>query len=237
VVSEDDEGISRFSLLQQDLSSGRQSRMVLYVFDLMHLDGRDLMPLPLTARKAALARLIGRAQNGQVRLSRLLEERGPVLLRRACEMGLEGIISKRAEARYNSGRGRDWLKAKCSDRQEFVVAGFVPSTTDAHAVGALVLAFYRSGKLAYAGRTGTGFTHESARTLYRMLRAHERKTSPLDQVPKEERGRRKPVWVEPILVVEVDFHGWTHEDRVRQAAFQGVRHDKSSKEVVREVKL
>ena len=99
-----------------------------------------------------------------------------------------------------------------------------------------MLGFYERGKLRYAGRIGTGFTHDTARTLYRTLKARARKTSPFEPVPKEERGRREPVWVEPKIVVEVDFHGWTHGERVRQASFQGVREDKSAKEVVREVK-
>ncbi len=235
LVAEDKDGISRFSLLQQDLKAGRHDRMVLYAFDLMHLDGANLEPVALSERKAALARLLGRGRKrGPLRFSESIREAGPSLLRHACELGLEGIISKLADAPYRSGRGRDWLKTKCSDRQEFVVAGFAPSSADAHAVGALVLAVNDHGKLRYAGRTGTGFTHDVARSLYRKLRAHARKTSPLDPVPKEERGARKPVWVEPRTVVEVDFHGWTHGDRVRQASFQGVREDKPARDVVRE---
>ena len=117
-----------------------------------------------------------------------------------------------------------------------MVAGFAPSSADAHAVGALVLAVYDHGKLRYAGRTGTGFTHETARALYRKLKPHARKTSPFEPVPKEERGARTPVWVEPKIVVEVDFHGWTQGDRVRQASFQGLREDKAAKDVVREEK-
>jgi len=233
LVSEDAKGISRFSLLQQDLKARRHDRMVFYVFDLMHLDGVDLRTRTLTERKAALAKLLARARNA-VRLSESLTERGPVLLKQACKMGLEGIVSKLADAPYRSGRGHEWLKSKCSDRQEFVVAGFAPSTADAHAVGALVLAVYERGKLKYAGRTGTGFTHDTARQLLRALKARERKTSALETVPKEERGRRAPIWVEPNMVVEVDFRGWTHGDRVRQASFQGVREDKPAKQVVRE---
>jgi bifunctional non-homologous end joining protein LigD len=236
LVAHDSKGISRFSLLQQDLTSGRQGRMVLCAFDLMHLNGADLKSLPLAARKTALAQLLRRGHDRHLRFSRSLHGHGPALLRHACKLGLEGIISKRADARYHCGRGRDWLKAKCSDRQELVVAGFAPSSAYAHAVGALVLAFYRRGKLCYAGRTGTGFTHDTARTLYRSLKAHARKTSPFRPVPKDEQGRRKPIWVEPKMVVEVDFHGWTQGDRVRQASFQGVRRDKLAKEVVREVK-
>ena len=237
LVVEDAKGISRFSLLQQDLSAGRHGRMVLYAFDLMHFNGADLKPLSLALRKAALSKLLRRGHDrAHLRFSRSLRQRGPVLFKQACKMGLEGIMSKLTDAPYHSGRGRDWVKAKCSDRQELVVAGFAPSSADAHAVGALVLAFYQRGKLHYAGRVGTGFTHETARALYRSLKAHARKTSPFKPLPKEERGRRRPVWVEPKMVVEVDFHGWTHGDRVRQASFQGVRRDKAAKEVEREVK-
>jgi bifunctional non-homologous end joining protein LigD len=241
MVVEDAKGVSRFSLLQQDLSSARRGRMRLYAFDLMHLNGADLKPLPLFARKVALGKLIHRGRGPHIRFSKSLGGHGPVLLKHACKLGLEGIISKLADAPYHSGRGRDWLKAKCSDRQEFVVTGFTPSTADAHAVGALVLGVYRRGHnkrghLQYSGRVGTGFTHETARKLYRTLKAHARKTSPFKPVPKEENGRRAPVWVEPKIVVEVDFHGWTGGDRVRQGSFQGVRRDKSPKEVVHEVK-
>jgi bifunctional non-homologous end joining protein LigD len=241
LVVEDAKGVSQFSLLQQDLSDTRHGRMRLYAFDLMHLDGANLKPLPLFARKAALATLIRRGHGPHIRFSKSLGGHGPVLFKQACKMGLEGIVSKLADAPYCSGRGRDWLKAKCSDRQEFVVAGFSPSTADTHAVGALVLAVYKRGhnkheQLHYSGRVGTGFTHENARKLYRTLKAHERKSSPLKPVPKEERGARAPVWVEPKMVVEIDFHGWTRGDRVRQGSFQGVRRDKSPKDVVHEVK-
>ncbi|MCK9919098.1 DNA ligase D [Microbacteriaceae bacterium K1510] len=237
VVVEGENGVSSFSLLQQALSSGEESRMAFYAFDLIHLDGTDLRPLPLTTRKAALGKLLARVpRRGPLRLSESIDERGPVLLKRACGMGLEGIISKLAMAGYHSGRSHDWLKTKCSDRQEFVVAGFVPSTADARAIGALVLAFYDNGKLRYAGRTGTGFSHEVARDLYRTLTKRTMKTSPFGIVPVEERGRRRAIWVEPKMVVEVDFRGWTHGDRVRQASFQGVREDKKATEVVREKK-
>jgi bifunctional non-homologous end joining protein LigD len=237
IVSEGSHGISSFSLLQQDLKSGRHDRMVFYVFDLMHLNGADLKPLPLASRKDALAHLLKRQPaRAPLRLSESLTESGTTLLRHACKMGLEGIISKVADAPYRSGRGRDWIKTKCSDRQELVIAGFVPSTADAHAVGALVLGAYDHGKLRYAGRTGTGFTHETARALYRKLGAIKADKTPFGEVPAEERGVRKPIWVEPKLVAEVEFRGWTHGDRVRQASFQGLREDKSAKEVVRENK-
>ncbi|HEY6023334.1 MAG TPA: DNA ligase D [Pseudolabrys sp.] len=237
LVVEGDDGISSFSLLQQDLKASRYDRMAFYAFDVLHLDGADLKSLPLVTRKDVLARLLkDQSPRGPLRLSQSLTEPGTTLLRHACKMGLEGIVSKLAEAPYRSGRGRDWVKTKCSDRQELVVTGFVPSTADARAVGALVLGFYQRDKLHYAGRTGTGFTRDTARTLYRKLKAIEIDKTPFEAVPTEERGARKPIWVAPKLVAEVDFRGWTHGDRVRQASFQGLREDKSAKKVVREVK-
>jgi bifunctional non-homologous end joining protein LigD len=233
LVVEGDDGISSFSLLQQDLKNGRHDRMKFYAFDLLHLDGTNLADLPLTRRKNALAEIIDR-QPDPLRLSQSLTERGSTLLRHACKLGLEGIMSKVADAPYRSGRGHDWIKTKCSDRQELVVAGVVPSTADARAVGALVLGFYDKGKLRYAGRTGTGFTHDTARKVFRKLIALKSDDVPFEAVPAEERGARKPIWVKPAMVVEVDFRGWTHGNRVRQASFQGIREDKSAKEVVRE---
>ena len=211
--------------------------MAFYLFDLMHLNGDDLRAQPLRARKEALARLLKQApKGGALRFSESLVDHGSVLLKHACKLGLEGIVSKLADAPYHSGRGRDWLKTKCSDRQELVVAGFAPSTADAHSVGALVLGYYEGGKLRYAGRTGTGFTHDVARALYRKLKALRVAKTPSVRCREEERGVRTPVWVAPKLVAEVDFHGWTHGNRVRQASFQGLREDKPAKDVVREIK-
>ena len=237
VIVEGEDGVSSFSLLQQALSEGDDKRMIFYAFDLMHLDGRDATALPLVERKAALESLLASTPaRGTLRYSGSIDQSGPVLLAQACKLGLEGIISKRADAPYRSGRGHDWLKTKCSDRQEFVIAGFVPSTADAHAIGAFVLGIHEKGKLRYAGRTGTGFTHKLARDLFRKLKPMAVKTSPIEPVPKEERGARGPVWTEPKLVAEANFHGWTHGDRIRQASFQGLREDKPAKDVVRETK-
>ena len=237
LVVEGDDGVTSFSLLQEDLKSGRQNRLVYYAFDLLYLDGGDLRALPLVERKEALAKLIKSApKQTPLRFSESIAERGPMLLRHACTLGLEGIISKQSDAPYRSGRGNGWIKTKCDSRQEFIIAGFAPSTADAHAVGALVLGFYDGGRLIYAGRTGTGFTHRTSRDLYRKLKALKREHSPFAALPAEERGVRTPVWVEPKLIAEVDFHGWTHGDRIRHASYQGLRADKTATDVVREDK-
>ncbi|MEI8153943.1 MAG: DNA ligase D [Hyphomicrobiales bacterium] len=236
LVVEDPEGVSSFSLLQQELTSGRQDLLVFYAFDLMHLDGVDMRPLPLTNRKEVLARLLKRKpKTAAIRLSESIDESGSVLLKHACRMHLEGIVSKRGDAPYRSGRGHDWIKTKCIDRQEFVIAGFVPVSNDARAVGALVLGVFDKGKLHYAGRTGTGFSHSSARDLYRKLQPLKRTQTAFVTLPAEERGARGPIWVEPKLVAEVDFHGWTQGGRVRHASFQGLREDKAAGDVVIEV--
>ncbi len=237
LVVEDPDGVSSFSLLQQELNSGRQDRLVFYAFDLLHLDGSDLRPLPLLRRKDALASLIKSApENGAIRFSESIDESGSVLLKHACRMHLEGIVSKRSDAPYRSGRGHDWVKSKCTDRQEFVIAGFAPATHDSRAVGALVLGVFDKGKLMYAGRTGTGFSQSGARDLYRKLHALERDSTGFATLPEEERGARAPVWVEPRLVAEIAFHGWTHGGRIRHASYQGLRDDKAATDVVHEVR-
>jgi bifunctional non-homologous end joining protein LigD len=238
VVVEDETGASSFSLLQQALKNGGAGRMVFYAFDLLHLDGADLRKSALTERKQALAKLIKPfPKTGNIRFSQSFDDEGPVLHKHACRLGLEGIVSKRSDAPYHSGRGHDWLKIKCTDRQEFVIGGFAPSTNDAHSIGALALGYYDGGKLHYAGRTGTGFTHASARSIYKALKPLLRDKSAFDGVPVSERGKNAATWVDPKLVAEVDFHGWTHDDHVRHASFQGLREDKKAKDIVRERKI
>ena len=160
LVSRTNDGVPSFSLLQQALKAGRDERMTLYAFDLLHLDGTDHAAAAADRTQGGAGERCWQEARDAGRFSQRIARRSAA---RCCSstparLGLEGIISKRADAPYHSGRGHDWLKTKCSDRQEFVVAGFAPSTADAHAVGALVLGVYDHGELKYAGRTGTGFT-------------------------------------------------------------------------------
>jgi bifunctional non-homologous end joining protein LigD len=156
------------------------------------------------------------------------------VLRNACQHGLEGIISKRRDCPYRSGRGRDWLKTKCTNRQEFVVAGYVPRSDNPRAVGALVLAYYDGGRLTYAGRVGTGFTAETARALRKTLQPLS-SDSPAFASKLPIADCKSVTWVRPELVAEVELRGWTSDNLVRHASFQGVREDKDAREVRREV--
>jgi bifunctional non-homologous end joining protein LigD len=238
-VVENGNGVPDFSALQAALGArdgpGHKAahEAVLYAFDLLHLEGRDLRGLPLTARKQQLAELVPHGAAGALRYSEHNEGDGEPMWRHACHLGLEGVVSKRRDCPYRSGRGGDWLKIKCTLRQEFVVAGYLPRSDAPRAVGALVLGYYAGDALAYAGRVGTGFNAKSAAALWKQLQPLRAKRPRFaEALPSV--ARKGVTWVEPELVAEVEFRGWTSDDLVRHASFKGLREDKDPREVMRE---
>lgn len=234
LVVENAHGASDFSALQADLSEGRKDRFVFYAFDLLYLDGYDLQAAPLEARRQALEALVP-GQTGVLRFSAAFEAEGDIVLRHACRLSLEGVVSKVRGAPYRSGRGNDWIKSKCTERQEFVIAGYVPSTTIGKAIGSLVLGYYEKGEFVHAGRVGTGYSADVAKDLYQRLEKLKRKTSPFAKRLSADAARGVR-FAEPELVAEVEFRGWTADRNLRHAAFRGLRDDKEPREIVREEK-
>ncbi len=232
LVVETDAGASDFSALQADLSAGRSDRFAFYAFDLLYLDGYDLCRVPLVERKALLARLLGQ-EGGILRFSSHFDEGGALVLRHACRLSLEGIVSKLRDGPYRAGRGRAWIKSKCSARQEFVVAGYVPSSVSRRAIGSLILGVYEQGGLQHVGRVGTGFSAAVAEDLFRRLERMRIPDSPFAQRLTADEARQAR-YVRPELVAEVEFRAWTADGHLRHAAFRGLREDKPAAEIVRE---
>ena len=232
VVVLDRRGVSSFEGFREAVS-GRESAVVYQAFDLLHLDGEDLRPLPLLERKRRLQALLERARRPRLRFTDHVLGQGPRFLEQACQRGLEGSVAKRADAPYRSARGRDWLKIRCGQRQELVIAGFTPSEVAAGRIASLILAVHdESGRLRYAGRVGTGFSDKDRRELRRQLAALPRAPAPADAPRGAELA--DAVWVAPRLVAEVSFTEWTSGGRLRHPSFHGLREDKPARAIVRE---
>jgi bifunctional non-homologous end joining protein LigD len=232
VVILEPDGTTSFQSLQNALSENRDADLVYFAFDLLYLDGYDLRKAPLVERKEALSALLaGRA--GAIRMGDHVSGEGDQFFRHACNFALEGIVSKRADAPYRSGRGKDWLKVKCLRRQEFVIVGYTDPEGARVGFGALLLAVNGEDGLVYAGKVGTGFNDKLLRDLRSRMGKIEIDKPAFRNAPRGAEARRSH-WIQPKLVGEVAFTEWTREGILRHPTFQGLREDKNPEEIVRE---
>lgn len=235
----DSQGKSNFHALQTALSDGgNPGNIVTYVFDLLHLDGKDLIHLPLSERKQKLRSLLKKSkQEAWLRYSEHIIGQGAEIFAEACKAGLEGIVSKKVDALYVVGRQKSWLKVKCALRQEFIILGFKDARKGERAIGALYLGYRKSGVLHYAGKVGTGFSMKSARDLRERFAgmAVEKPVLSRAETSGLSAGEWGSIrWLEPTLLCEVAFTEWTQDGHIRHPSFQGIREDKDARQVTKE---
>jgi bifunctional non-homologous end joining protein LigD len=217
----------------------------LYAFDLLQLNGKDLRNQPLVERKAELERLIKEGP-GAIRFSASLEGKAPELLKRVAKLGLEGLIAKRADSKYEAGRRSGaWVKLKLHQEQEMVIGGFTnPSGSRPH-FGALLVGYYDGEKMVFAGKVGTGFNEALLQALHEQFKKLGQAECPFVNLPEKRSGRygagvtasamKRCHWVKPELVCQIKFSEWTRDGKLRQPVFLGLREDKIPREVVREI--
>jgi bifunctional non-homologous end joining protein LigD len=244
VVAVDEEGRSSFQLLQAREMEAKKAPLYYYVFDLLQLDGKDLIHLPLTNRKELLQGVIADLPE-PIRYSGAIGGDAKTLLQEVKRRGLEGIIGKLATSLYEPGRRSGaWIKLKCVDEQEFVIGGYTPPGGARKHFGALLVGYYEKDRLLFAGKVGTGFNSKLLATLHKKFRAEEREDCPFADLPSKQGGQwvqgitpammRKCHWVNPVFVCQIKFAEWTRDGKLRQPVFVGLREDKSASEVTRE---
>ncbi|MDR5771602.1 MULTISPECIES: DNA ligase D [unclassified Caballeronia] len=230
----DDRGLPDFQGLQNAFDVGRPQDIVVYFFDLPYLNGYDLREVPVVQRRAILKAIVEPLADPVLRYSEDFAFHADDLLKSACDMALEGIIGKRIDSTYVSGRSASWIKLKCRRRQEFVIGGYSEPAGTRGEFGALLLGVYDAkGKLQYAGRVGSGFDHATLTAVKKELDKRETKSMPFASEPQE-RSRTPVHWVKPELVAECNFAEWTKERIVRQASFVSLRDDKPARQIVKE---
>jgi bifunctional non-homologous end joining protein LigD len=207
------DGTTDFSVLQNELK-GKSTRIVMVAFDLLYLNGYDLRKLPLVERKSHLKKLIARSA---IQFSESLEAEGAEVFKHACSIGLEGVVSKVRDSKYNSGRGNDWVKKTCAQRETLTIAGFA---LDGNDWDGIYLGRRKGNDLVYAGKVDHGFDKASAARLRQALTPLIRKTQPYAK-----RIAHKGIWVEPQLMAEIEYRAKSAEGKVRHPFFKGLRED------------
>ncbi len=227
-----DNGAPDFQRLQNAFDRAATTDLIYTLFDLPVYAGRDLREEPLLERRAALEALVQKDAGETLRFSAAFAARASDLVASACKIGFEGVIGKRADAPYRSGRSSQWIKLKCSQRQEFVVGGFTEPQGGRSGLGALLLGVHDAkGALLYAGKVGTGFTDDALQRLRAQLEPLVQKRCPFSALPAD---ARKVHWLKPTLVTEVAFAEWTQDGHIRHSVFKGLRTDKPAHSIVRE---
>jgi len=244
VVALDEEGRSSFQLLQALEMEGRKSPVYFYAFDLLQLDGKSLLSLPLVARKDVLEKLSDDAGD-PIRYSGPIGSDAKLLLEEVKRRGLEGIIGKLRNSVYEPGRRSGaWIKLKCINEQEFVIGGYTPPQGARKHFGAVLVGYYDDKKLVFAGKVGTGFDGKTLSMLHKKFREKERDDCPFVDLPSKQNRQwvqgitpsmmKKMHWVNPKFVAEVKFLEWTRDGKLRAPVFVALREDKKPTDVVRE---
>jgi bifunctional non-homologous end joining protein LigD len=244
IVALDEKGRSSFQLLQAFEMGQERPPIFFYAFDLLRLNGKDFLNLPVEQRKAKLDQLIKEAP-GAIRFSASLGSEAEKLLDQARKFGLEGLIGKRVGSPYETGRrSGNWIKLKLQRQQEFVIGGYTEPAGSRHHFGALLVGVFQGDQLMFAGKVGTGFNEKILRTLLGRFKKIPRETCPFADLPERRAGRygqgvtasemKLCHWIEPSIVCQIKFREWTRDQRLRQPVFLGLREDKDAKEVIRE---
>src|SRR5438309_2381590 len=244
VVAMDEEGRSSFQLLQRAELDGKDAPLAFYVFDILQLNGRSLIGLPLTLRKEVLTRLVPPSDD-IIRFSGALGNDAKTLLPEIKRRGLEGLLGKQRDSVYEPGRRSGaWIKLKCVNEQEFVIGGYTPPAGARKHFGALLVGYYDKDRLLFAGKVGTGFTEKSLSMLHKKFHGEEQDDCPFVDLPSKQGGEwvqgitpsmmKKMHWVNPKFVAEIKFAEWTRDQKLRQPVFLGMREDKAATEVKRE---